>query len=510
MSKQESTESDSDEYELWTRRQTMKTGAAAAYPLSHADGGDGWFSGWSLFSSDTPAAVRVLDGGTEYDGEHLELGTGLSATETPDGVQLDASGSGGGGAFEDTDGDGVAELQDDHVDLLGGDLRGVAAAEVGTDPQRSLVSNSPVSVTVPGDYDTIQAAIDDIPLNDRHKYDISIDDGDYAEDLHIKPGLTQRVPEGETAERTQIRIIGNSTTPSNVTVNSLFVDSLQGMGLHVKGIEFTSTTPFDNEGTAIAVYGCPGRVLIDTCNVAGTQTAAVLSYASYVTADGVDFGGQDHAGEAKHGGRLTIRQATGSFSSIGLLARRSDSTGCIVDSSGLTNNGTDWVDSRGGFAWVDARTAGQPVAAIGEGGMRMAAYEAGDFAEQYSLAPSTTGSQTTTSTSYTGVGELSGVFDADAIGGASLVGNFICRLRDQTSGETASARPVVRDTSGSATALDSLSVSVSDTALTTVSSGWQSLSLSGLQMGRDIQAKTSGGTAQVEMQDAALLVGWRM
>lgn len=39
-------------------------------------------------------------------------------------------GGGGGGAFEDTDGDSVAELQDDHTDYLGGDARNIGAADM--------------------------------------------------------------------------------------------------------------------------------------------------------------------------------------------------------------------------------------------------------------------------------------------------------------------------------------------------------------------------------------------
>lgn len=38
-------------------------------------------------------------------------------------------GGGGGGAFEDTDGDGVAELQDSHTDHQGGDARNIAAMD---------------------------------------------------------------------------------------------------------------------------------------------------------------------------------------------------------------------------------------------------------------------------------------------------------------------------------------------------------------------------------------------
>lgn len=66
-------------------------------------------------------------------------------------------GEGGGGAFEDTDGDAVAELQKDHADFGGGDARNVGAVD----------ADEVNEVVYLDAYDTLQAAVDATPVAGR-------------------------------------------------------------------------------------------------------------------------------------------------------------------------------------------------------------------------------------------------------------------------------------------------------------------------------------------------------
>lgn len=129
-------DSETDEYELWTRRETLQAGGAgaaamAAYPASHAggDGGQGFLASVKNRLTGDPDLV-VMHNGEVVTEDPKELnfeGTAIKeVTEVNDYdglVRITLEGGSGGGAFADTNGDGVAELQDNHTDFKGGDVR---------------------------------------------------------------------------------------------------------------------------------------------------------------------------------------------------------------------------------------------------------------------------------------------------------------------------------------------------------------------------------------------------
>lgn len=127
-----------------TRRQALQgAGGAAAstavFPLKHNpdDDSEGLFSG--LFGGDADIIVTDADGNVivEDPDEFRFDGSAVKAIEEvghPDStivrVTLQGGSDAGGGAFKDTDGDGVAELQEDHADFQSGDARNISKATV--------------------------------------------------------------------------------------------------------------------------------------------------------------------------------------------------------------------------------------------------------------------------------------------------------------------------------------------------------------------------------------------
>lgn len=125
------TPTDDGGYKL-TKREFTKLAAGGSIVMQSDDGG--WLSGILSDDEDTSGpeelTLTVRDNGEIVSEEVSEINAAgnlnarLVETENDIGpiIELSAVGD-GGGAFEDTDGDGVAELQQDHADLQGGDLR---------------------------------------------------------------------------------------------------------------------------------------------------------------------------------------------------------------------------------------------------------------------------------------------------------------------------------------------------------------------------------------------------
>jgi len=145
-----STDNTDDEQQLepdepmTTRRETIAAGAALGLPMFLGFGSDddlGYFdTHWIANSGQKLAKDPPL----------LNFGSGIKAVETDDGVDIiipdldETTSSGGSGAFEDTDGDGVAELQDDHADFLDGEARGLSglSGNIAPSPITNLVGSN--------------------------------------------------------------------------------------------------------------------------------------------------------------------------------------------------------------------------------------------------------------------------------------------------------------------------------------------------------------------------------
>jgi hypothetical protein len=203
------------------------------------------------------------------------------------------------------------------LDGGGNSLTDVAAAEVDSistgSPVINLTSNSSHTVTVPGDYPDPQSAVDDLqPLYGRYQIDIEVTQDFPNTDLYIEPMLSRRIGEGQTGEIPgPFRIIGDTNYPE---LNSVFVDSVQGMGMSVERFTLSGSNPYSDEDASAEAYGCPGRILFNDLVLTGNNTAGVISYASNVTVGtGLDCTAANltqlvvtkHNGRMKVGGDIT-------------------------------------------------------------------------------------------------------------------------------------------------------------------------------------------------------------
>jgi len=113
--------------------------------------------------------------------------------------------------------------------------------------------------------------------------------------------------------------------------------------------------------------------------------------------------------------------------------------------------------------------------------------------------------QTTVSTSFEIIYDMNGNFDLGELpSGMTLYGRFVAVLRNDTSDETTTARPAVRQfVDEGIDELPELDISVTSTSLTKADSGWVEittpLSSDGFEEA-EIRAKVSGGTGTVEYQ----------
>lgn len=173
-----------------------------------------------------------------------------------------------------------------------GDLiaNGKAQIRIGNNPTRPLVSTSTRTITVGSgkNYATIQEAIDQIPHILLHQYRINVDPGTYAEDLLIGPITGIRVSTGGN-ESIPLQITGSSTNPSAVKVNSAFFQGLNGDFFGISGFELQGNNPYDNETSAISVYGSR-EVALSNIKFAGGGRGLTCYNSACMIENTVDFG----------------------------------------------------------------------------------------------------------------------------------------------------------------------------------------------------------------------------
>lgn len=268
---------------------------------------------------------------------------------------------GGDARLEDENGDVVARFDESAGEwqLNATDVQGVGALDaqsVSTDSLSFGISSRPITNfeqetwSVPGDYNTIQAALNDLPLWIRYPIVIDVADGTYSEHLVVPPFIASYIwDDGSTGGTETIPLIisGNATTPSNVVIESIVTNGAVGgqtvvqvFGLHARnsiqiGDELAAFGAF---GTFEAEFGNVG--ITDAGN---TITNAVMSNGSNVSIGNIDVGADlvSYVGHTKHNGQIIVQQ------------------GSTV--SGSTTNHV-WVESGGGYI------ASPDVAATGANG----------------------------------------------------------------------------------------------------------------------------------------------
>lgn len=128
---------------------------------------------------------------------------------------------------------------------------------IGNTPNRPLfnLSTTTLIVSATSTYTTIQSALDVVPIHLQYPVKIIVQDGTYNEDLIVWPSYGQRFTKNRTNEWEPFSLVGNTTTPSSVAVGSLTITGLQGAGFGFHGFSLSRNNPYDNETSAIGVYG---------------------------------------------------------------------------------------------------------------------------------------------------------------------------------------------------------------------------------------------------------------
>jgi len=231
-------------------------------------------------------------------------------------------------------------------------------------PPRRLVSTADRQLAVPGDFETIQAAVDQLPLVMRHKWDITIAPGVYDEDVIIPPFFGEWARPGQD-ERVPVQITGDREQPSNVSIGSLFATTVLGtIPVQFRGLQINRATPYDDEQTGIGIYGCSEVGLVDLTFGAGVN--GIHSYNSQIMLRNVDFGENVLDGNAvtvKHGGFAyeNIDDDEPTSGTVGATAYNALSGRIWVAGDRSTLTGESAVSKRGGMVWnYDNQSAYDP------------------------------------------------------------------------------------------------------------------------------------------------------
>jgi len=184
---------------------------------------------------------------------------------------------------------------------------------------RKLHTESDTEVNVPADYDTIQEAVNDIPLIINHSYEITVDDGDYSDEDVLIPQITagRDTVTGGAGWEEKLVISGNSATPSNVKVGSIVANGFHGGILTITGFAFQNDNPYDDENVPFAAYYCHD-ISLRSCVWEGGSNGLV-SYGSNMVVNDLDLGTNVLSGfglKTKHGGYL-FEQRVGNPATVG-------------------------------------------------------------------------------------------------------------------------------------------------------------------------------------------------
>lgn len=236
------------------------------------------------------------------------------------GSDHDHSATGSGG---DTIRPSVVGTDTDRVDSMHAAATDVTESTIGTATiddatinERRVAPDTTRTVTVPGDYATIQDAVYAVIgiVQRANDVTISIADGTYSEDVLIPPFLS----EGDGSERdfpdSTLQLIGDDATPSNVQVSSLTALNSHGRSNPiVRGVEFTgATNPYSGADYTIESGGAQD-LSIRSCSFTTDVTRAARAYGGGLDIRGCDIGTENVNTfvEAKRDGYVVAQDNTG-------------------------------------------------------------------------------------------------------------------------------------------------------------------------------------------------------
>jgi len=248
------------------------------------------------------------------------------------------------------------------LDLDGNSLRNAehvdtASATVG-DRELELGRNEEQTFSVPGDYETIQAALDDLPTFAQGQTLIEVDHGVYEEDLIVPPtiggGQAGDQPDAElSGPYDNVVIKGDPDQPEACTINSIMISTaMAASAVRVDGFALTDESPYDNESAAFTFYG-PGEVRGRNLQIAGEVTRGATIYNGAAKLNGVDVGEElcDIGVYAKRHASIDAESTTGSTTDLGYFASANSNISIretkIEGDDGLANR------SGGSMIWDD-------------------------------------------------------------------------------------------------------------------------------------------------------------
>lgn len=278
----------------------------------------------------------------------------LKAGTAAAGAGMIGFGAGNASAQASTsDGDGNVGDPNDRVDVFGDGVDSNSVSDNITD--RPLWTTQDTTVNVPADYNTIQAAVNDIPVILNHSYEITIDDGDYStEDVLVPQTYGGRAMNTGISWEHKLQITGNQTTPANVKIGSIVMNGCVGGIFRVRGLQLQNDNPHDDENTPFAAYYCNEATLAHAEFAGGTS--GPVGYGGYLVLKDVDLGTGVLTGSgvmAKHGGVIYEQIAGGdppAAGNVGGYAYESRQ-GCLIGIAGNTST----ISGDSGFLNVDGQ-----------------------------------------------------------------------------------------------------------------------------------------------------------
>ena len=226
--------------------------------------------------------------------------------------------------------------------------------------KRFATPDTDTQVNVPNDYGTVQDAVDSLGLIGRQRWDLNINNGTYSEDVLLSQFLGGQhngsLPTG--FPRGRVRIYGDDATPSNVELSSLTMGGFVGPRSEIHGIEFTGTSPYDDEGASMVLYPA-GEYAIYNCafdaNIPA-DTDGMLVYSAKADIRDTDISNTRHGVIAKGQATVVCHGLSGSsdeehYRAIngGKLVIYNDQTGATLDDLSVGTGGTIWWPERGIF-----------------------------------------------------------------------------------------------------------------------------------------------------------------
>jgi hypothetical protein len=195
------------------------------------------------------------------------------------------------------------------------------------DPSRPLVSNEITWIEVPGDYDTIQGALDDIPLLLRHHYTIEVEPGyESEEDLFVPPTLARgqvQAPEDSFSTngvdgRIKLRNVKfpeeeRDPDPAEIKINSFTASSLVGVQLRFQDFTVTGRSPYKKASQNIGcmVFGSNEVMFKNIAWEADGERVGIHPYASNVEIRQCNFDGLQNGVWAKRESVVTAQRCSG-------------------------------------------------------------------------------------------------------------------------------------------------------------------------------------------------------